>query len=163
MTSKSSGFTPCSLWIGLFPLIGEFLNRARLGHGLQGVQGVQNDASLAFHVAGLTEHTAPRELHKQGPWRFDKGHAIGRVPHGDSRKSRFLCHPLDQTHGLMALGSDRHQEQDIDPLGLEAPDHLRRGPSHERLDVVDIAEAVMRLGQLSDDPFRFQLDEALQR
>jgi hypothetical protein len=97
------------LRIRFLPLIGELLNRARFGHGPQGLQRIQKNAPLAFHVARFPKHAAPGELDKEGTGRFDVGHAVGRVAHGDGRKSRLLRHPLNQTHGLMTLGSDRHQ------------------------------------------------------
>ena len=103
------------LRIRLLPLVGQLLNGARYAHGLQGLQRIQDDAPLAFHIARFSEHAAPRELDAQGPRRLDLGHPLGLVAHGDGADPGFLCQALNQTHGLMALGSDRHQEEDVDP------------------------------------------------
>lgn len=101
--------------IRLLPAIGQFLNRSGFGHGLQGRQCIQNDAPLAFDVARFTEHAAARKLDQQGPRRLDMRHAVGGIAHGDGPQTGFLGHALNQTHGLMAFGSDRQQKKDIDP------------------------------------------------
>lgn len=101
---------------------------------------------LAFDIARLPEHAAARELDQQGSGRFDVCHVVGHVAHGNSADSGFLYHALNQTHGLMALGSNRHQEQHIDPCCLDPANKLRNSVRDQGLDVVDIAEAVVRLG-----------------
>ena len=55
---------PFLFGIRSFPLVGQFLNRARFGHGPQGVQGIENDAPLTFHIARFTKHTTPRKFYK---------------------------------------------------------------------------------------------------
>jgi len=87
------------------------------------------------------------------------GHPVGRVTHGDGGNTRFLCHLLNQTHGLMTLGSDRHQEEDIDPFGLDPGNEFWNRLRDQGHHVVDIAEAVVRLRHLADNIFLFQFDE----
>src|SRR5208283_846055 len=128
----------------------------------EGRESVQNDPPLAVYVAGLTEHAASRKLDEQGTRRFYTGHSVGRVPHGDGRYPRFLNHPLNQTHGLMALRSDRHKEKDVDRLGLYPRNELRNRLFDQGYRIVDIAEAVVSFHESADDFFFFQLDEALE-
>ena len=61
----------------------------------------------------------------------------------------------------MAFRSDRHQEEDVDPCGFDPGNEFWNRFCDQRHRVVDIAEAVMRIGQLADDAFLFQFDEAL--
>jgi hypothetical protein len=149
------------LQIRPLPLIRKLLNLAWFGHGLQGFQRIQKNAPLAFHVARFPEHAAPGELDKERPGRFDVGHPVGRVAHGDGRKSRFFRHPLNQTHGLMTLGSDRHQEEDVHPFGFDPREEPRDRLCDQGHDIIDIAEAIMRIRHLADDPFIFQFDDAV--
>jgi hypothetical protein len=94
------------------PLVRQLADSARNVHRLQGFQGIQDDAPLAFHIHGFPEHAAPPELDPQRARRLNFRHALGFVPHGDCAKTGFLRSALDQTDGLMALGSDRDHNQE---------------------------------------------------
>ena len=101
-------FFPRLFRIRPLPLVRQLLDRARFGHGLQGIQCIQDNAALAVDIARLSEHAAASKLNQQGPGRLDGRHPL-RIAHGDGGDSRFFGHSLNQTHGLMALRSDRHQ------------------------------------------------------
>jgi hypothetical protein len=88
-------------------------------------------------------------------------HSVGGISHRDSGNSRFLHQALNQTHGLMTFRSNRHQEEDLDPCGLDSGNEFWNRFCDQRHNVVDIAEAVMRIGQIADNAFIFQLDQAL--
>jgi len=60
----------------------------------------------------------------------------------ESRYPRFLNNPLNQTHDLMALRSDRHKEKDVDRLGLYPRNELGYRFFDQGCRIVDIAEAV---------------------
>lgn len=152
---------PALFGIGSFPLVGQFLNGARFGHGPQGVQGIKNDAFLAFHVSRFTKHTTPCKFYKQGPRRLDVGHPIWRIAHGDGGNPCLLCHPLNQTHGLMTFRSDRHQEKDVNPFGPDPGKEFWDRPCNQCHHVVDITEAVMDFRHLTDDIFLFQFDKTV--
>ena len=141
-----------------FPSIGQLLNGSRFRHCLKGLQGIQNDPPLAAHVAGFAKHAAPRKPDEQCPRRFDAGHPVRRVSHGDGRYTGFLHHPLNQTHGLMTLGSDGHKEKDVNGLGSYPHNELGNRIIDQGCDIVDIAETVIRFRQPADDLFLFQLD-----
>lgn len=96
------------------PLVRQLEDGAWHVHRLQGLQGIQDDAPLAFHVPGFPEHATPPELDPQRARRLDLRHPLGFVSHGDRAKTGFLRSALDQTDGLMALGSDRDQKEDVD-------------------------------------------------
>ena len=100
----------CLLRIRSIPFVWQLLDGSRFGHGLQGLQRIQNDASLAFDIARFAEHTAARKFDQQGPGRLDVRHSIAGIAHRNSGNSRFLDQALNQTHGLMAFRSDRHQK-----------------------------------------------------
>ena len=67
-------------------------------------------APLPLHVARFTEHTTARKLDQHGPGRLDVRHSVGGITHRDGGNAGFLYQALNQTHGLMAFRSDRHQE-----------------------------------------------------
>ncbi len=96
--------------VRLLPSVRQLLNCPRFGHGLQGLQRIQNNAPLAFHVARFTEHTTACKLDKHGPGGLDVSHSVGGIARRDSGNSGFLYQTLNQTHGLMTFRSDRHQE-----------------------------------------------------
>ena len=137
------------------------MNCPRFGHGLQGLQRIQNNAPLAFHVARFTEHTTACKLDKHGPGGLDVSHSLGGIARRDSGNSGFLYQTLNQTHGLMTFRSDRHQEEDVDPCGFDLGNEFWNRFCDQSHSVVDIAEAVMRIGQFADDAFIFQFDQAL--
>ena len=147
--------------IGPLPLVGQLRDGSRFRHCSEGRESVQNDPPLAAHIAGFTEHAAARKLNQQGTRGFDAGHPVGHVPHGDCRYPRFLDRPLNQTHGLMALRSDRHKEKEVNRLGLYPRYELGKRPFNQGNHIVDIAEAVVGFRQLADDFFFFQFDETL--
>ena len=61
----------------------------------------------------------------------------------------------------MTFRSDRHQKKNVDPGGFDAGNKFRNRFFYQSNSVVDIAEAVMRIGQFADDAFIFQFHEAL--
>jgi len=68
---------------------------------------------------------------------------------------------LNQTHGLMTLGSNRHQDECIDLCRLDAGNKFGDRFCDQADNVVNIAEAVIRLRQLADNALFFQVNEAL--
>ena len=85
-------------------------------------------------------------------------HAVSHIAYRYGGNSGCFDLTLNQTHGLMAFRSDRHQEQHIHAGRPDPVDELRDSLGNQRFDVVNIAETVMCLGQLADDAFLFQLD-----
>lgn len=118
---------------------------------MEGRKSVHNYPPLAVHIAGFPKHAASRKLDEQGAGRFDVGHPVGRVPHGNRRYPRFLDHPLNQTYGLMALRSDRYKEKDIDRLGLYPHNEFGNRLFYQSYHIVDIADAIVSFRQPTDD------------
>ena len=116
---------------------------------------------MAFHVAGFAEHAAACELDQHRPGRFDVSHPVGRVTEGDGGDSRLLHQTLNQTHGLMTFGSNRHQDECIDLGRLDAGNKFGDRFRNQADDVVNVAEAVICLCQLADDALFLQFNEAL--
>lgn len=88
-------------------------------------------------------------------------HSVWRIAHRDRWNSGFLDQALNQTHGLMTFRSDRHQKKDVDPGGFDPGNKFRNRFFDQGYRVVDIAEAILRVGQFADDAFILQLHEAL--
>ncbi len=116
---------------------------------------------MALHVARLAEHAAARKLDQHRPGRFDVSHPVGRVAEGDGGYSRLLHQALNQTHGLMTLGSNRHQKECIDPCRLDAGNKFGDRLCDQADNIVNVAEAVIRLRQFADDAVFLQVNEAL--
>ena len=98
---------------------------------------------MALYVARFTKHAAPSEFNQQGTGWFNERHPVGHVPHGDGGNSGFLGHPLNQTNCLMALGSDRYQQKNVDAVGLDPRDKFRNCFGHQCHHIIDIAETVV--------------------
>ena len=70
---------PGSLRIRSLPSVGKLFDRTGLGHGLQGVQRIQNNTPVTPLIARFAEHAAAREFDLHHTGRFDLGCAIGAV------------------------------------------------------------------------------------
>ena len=82
--------------------------------------------ALLFHIAGLAAGIAQGEIREQQA-RHAAGLdniAGGGCNHGGD--AVFFQMTCDQTHGLVADGSDRDQKGDIDLLLKAAAQHFRR-------------------------------------
>ena len=82
---------------------------------------------LALRVARCVERIAVAKWDEQGARR---AHALRHVPkkldrHGPRTLAFQLCR--DQAHGLVAHGSDRHQQRDIHGILHQPARGLRRG------------------------------------
>jgi hypothetical protein len=54
-------------------------------------------------------------------------HSVGGIAHRDRPNTGFLYHALNQTHGLMALRSDRQQKKDVDSCGFDPGNQFWNG------------------------------------
>ena len=73
-----------------------------------------NDGVLQFGVIRLPRGMPQGKIKEGGSWGIDRLSNIQGAAHTDGGDSLCLGMPSDQSHGLMAYGSDRDKEESID-------------------------------------------------
>ena len=68
---------------------------------------------------------AERVVHEHGPWGVTVFHDVERGAHAECGYAHGFEMSCDQTHGLMADGSQRDQKGEVDSLCLEPFDDTR--------------------------------------
>ena len=115
----------------LVELGGAGLVREVLQHrALRTLQELKSSAGypmLEFGVIGLAHGIAVGEGHEQRPGWFDLFRMLFDQSDDDSWQSGLFEHPGDHIHGVGAKGSNRHQQDQINVLGMHGFRRLRTG------------------------------------
>jgi len=85
-------------------------NRPWLLGGLQNFERLTDNGAMCVCVFGRTKGSANRKMHEERSGRF---HILGYFPahhDADGRNTRFFEHTGDQSDGLLADWSARHQQ-----------------------------------------------------
>jgi len=107
---------------------------------------------LEFGVIGLAHGIAVGEGHEQRPGWFDLFRMLFDQSDDDSWQSGLFEHPGDHIHGVGAKGSNRHQQDQINVLGMHGFRRLRTGFLDDLSGVaLGAHEGVIIRGQAADN------------
>src|SRR5512141_2390422 len=128
----------------LRPAERKLLHGARGRHRLEGRERLDEDVALQIGLARLAGRVPEGEVEERRAGRVDRPRDVPRARHAERRDPGGLRVPCDQSHGLVADGSNGHQQDGVDAV-LEEPGGQTRGellydpaggvdPAHERVE-----------------------------
>ena len=107
---------------------------------------------LEFGVIGLAHWIAVGEGHEQRPGWFDLFRMLFDQSDDDGWQTGLFEHPGDHTHGVGTKGSNRHQQDQVNVLGMHGFRRLRTGFLDDLSGVaLGAHEGVIIRGQAADN------------
>lgn len=98
--------------------------RSRLDGGLEKIRRERDYLALLLRIEGLTARVAQWVVGMNQARHPALFHDVSGCGDDHRWNTVLLQMPRDQTHGLVANGSDRHHEGDVDLIFQTAPQHL---------------------------------------
>ena len=106
------------------PSQGGLYGRARAGSTFQEAQGQFERVALRCDVKGLPSRVAKRKIAEQKTRHATVFHDVFGTPHDHRRDAMCFQVSSDQTHGLVAHGSIRHEQGNVCLIFLTAAQNL---------------------------------------
>lgn len=115
------------------PPIGEIDDNARCRDLLRRMEAIEKNLSLQISLSDVSKGESKGMFDEQGTrWLYQ----LRNLFHQSQRNRRQAClveDPLKQPHGLLAHGSSRSQQNEIDTINVELLRHFRAGAFQEGL------------------------------
>ena len=125
-------------------------------------KGVPENRQLVFAVEGPAGRVPEGVVHEKAPGRLHEGGEVVGGGKSGGRNPRLFDGPGDQSHGLMAERSGRHQKGQINTERLQARDEAGDHLVKEPVLAEDAAhEGEVDLRKTSNEPLRRQLPHPL--